>query len=440
MRPRVRAGHSSWPESQSFPVLTAAVVRALAGDMTRIDAVTGGIAPSPYANVGANVIHAIASYAGKPVAVVRDGRKATAYALIDSRRYTIAPPGRLPLHSIRFSLVDVPDLQVLPELWPGLRSVWMGAGPVPDILHRALSALAWLVRLKLLPSLSPFAGLMYRIINVLSWGEHRGGMFVAVEGEGRGGERIERSWHLLAEGEDGPLIPSMAAEAIIRRCLADRPPAAGARAAATDLELADYEPLFAHRRISTGRRQSSPADDRAPLYRRLLGDAWSSLPAPLQAMHDLGTELAAEGRAEVERGNGWLARVVAFVVGFPRAGKDVPVKVSFRVEDGREHWQRNFAGRSFRSVQEQGRGRFERLLCERFGPLNVGMALVCEAGRMRLVVRRWSLFGIPMPLALAPRGNSYEFAEDGRFHFHVEIRHPFTGFIVGYRGWLVPRA
>ena len=51
-------------------------------------------------------------------------------------------PGRLPLHPIRFSLVDVPDLQVLPKLWPGLRSVWMGAGPVPDILHRALSALA----------------------------------------------------------------------------------------------------------------------------------------------------------------------------------------------------------------------------------------------------------------------------------------------------------
>ena len=79
-------------------------------------------------------------------------------------------------------------------------------------------------------------------------------------------------------------------------------------------------------------------------------------------------------------------------------------------------------------------------MCERFGPINVGMALVCEAGRMRLVVRRWSLFGIPMPLALAPRGNAYEFAEEGRFHFHVEIRHPFTGLIVGYRGWLVPRA
>jgi hypothetical protein len=430
--------------ASSFPVLTAAVVRMLAQDMltqdmARIDAVTGGIAPSPYANVGENVIRAIASYAGKPVWLMRDGRKATTYALIDSRRYTIAPPGRLPLHPIRFSLVDVPDLQVLPRLWPGLRSVWMGAGPVPDILHRALSALAWLVRLRLLPSLSPFAGLMYRTINVLSWGEHRGGMFVAVEGEGRGGERIERSWHLLAEGEDGPLIPSMAAEAIIRHCLAGRPPAPGARSAATDLELADYAPLFARRRISTGCRQSPRAGERVPLYRRLLGEAWNQLPAPLQAMHDLDAALTAEGVAQVERGDGWLARLVAFVVGFPRTGKDIPVTVSFLVEDGREHWRRTFADRSFASIQEQGVGRFEHLLCERFGPLNVGMALVCETDRMRLVVRRWSVFGIPLPLSLAPRGDAYEFAEKGRFHFHVEIGHPFTGLIVRYRGWLVPR-
>ena len=112
----------------------------------------------------------------------RDGRATTRHALTEGRRYTIAPPGRLPLDPILFSLVDVPDLLVLPDLWPGVRTVWMGAGPVPEILHRALNALAWAVRLRLLPSLAPFAGLMYRVINILRWGEHRGGMFVAVDG------------------------------------------------------------------------------------------------------------------------------------------------------------------------------------------------------------------------------------------------------------------
>ena len=65
---------------------------------------------------------------------VATAARRSATGSIDTRRYTIAPPGRLPLQPIRFSLVDVPDLQVLPELWPGLRSVWMGAGPVPEIL------------------------------------------------------------------------------------------------------------------------------------------------------------------------------------------------------------------------------------------------------------------------------------------------------------------
>jgi hypothetical protein len=423
----------------SFPVLTAAVVRSLAQGMARVDTIAGGIAPSPYANVGVNVIRAIASYAGKPVRLTRGGRKATGYALVETRRYTIAPPGRLPLHPIRFSLVDVPDLQVLPDLWPGLRSVWMGAGPVPELWHRALNALAWAVRLKFLPSLSPFAPLIYRTVNLLSFGEHRGGMFVAVVGGGTDGGPVERSWHLLAEGDDGPLIPSMAAEAIIRRCLAGRPPAAGARPAVADLELADYEALFSHYRITTGRRQSQPSLAGAPLYHRLLGDAWVELPAPVRAMHDLNAELVAEGVATVERGNGLLARVVARLFGFPQVGDAVPLTVSFRVRAGREHWRRTFAGRSFTSVQEEGRGRCDRLLCERFGPLTFGIALVLDGRRMRLVVRRWSLLGIPLPRALAPGGNSYEFAEDGRFRFHVEIGHPWTGLIVGYRGWLVPR-
>jgi hypothetical protein len=68
------------------------------------------------------------------------------------------------------------------------------------------------------------------------------------------------------------------------------------------------------------------------------------------------------------------------------------------------------------------------------------MVLVVEDEHMRLMMRRWSFFGLPMPLALAPRIDAYEFAEAGRFEFHVEISHPLTGLIVRYRGWLVPRA
>jgi Domain of unknown function (DUF4166) len=343
----------------------------------------------------------------------------------------------LPLRPIRFSLADVPDLRVLPLVWPSLRAVWMAAGPVPAIWHGALTALAWTVRFKLLPSLTPLAGLMYAAMHRLSFGEHRGGMFIAVGADGR---KLARSWHLLAEGKDGPLIPFMAAEAIVRRCLAGKMPQPGARAAATDLELSDYEPLFARRRIFTGVRRSDQVAEDAPLDLRLLGAVWDLLPAPLRTMHD-GTRLA-EGRAIVDRGRGVFARLVAWLVGFPPEGREVPVTVTFRAERGREHWQRAFGdgarGHRFSSLQEEGRGRFERLLCERFGPFRFGLALVVDEDRLRLVLRGWSLFGLPLPLILAPRIEAHESAPDGRFHFYVEIAHPLSGLIVRYRGSLAP--
>jgi hypothetical protein len=417
----------------SFPVLTAAVMRRLAQGLARVDTVTAGIAPSPYAGVGLNVIRAIASYAGRPIAIPRSGIH---YGLTEARRYTVAPPGCVPLKPIRFSLVDVPDLKVLPELWPDLKSVWVGAGPVPGILHRALNGLAWAVRLKLLPSLTPFASLMFWVINVVRWGEHRGGMFVEVEGTGADGARVERSWHLLAEGDDGPLIPSMAAEAIIRHCLAGRPPAVGARSATGDLEVSDYEALFARRRILTGVRERAASS--APLYRHILGDAWNRLPAPLQTMHDLTNEMTASGLGEVERGKGWLAKLAATLFRFPPSGRDIPITVSFYRNGGREIWRRDFAGNRFASTQWEGRGRYERLLCERFGPITVALALVVEDGRLVLVPRGWTLLGLPMPLRWAPGGNASEYAKEGRFWFDVEIDHPLTGVVVRYRGWLEP--
>jgi hypothetical protein len=417
----------------SFPVLTAAIVRRLGRDMDEVVSVMGGIAPSPYAGVGLNVIRAIASYAGKTISV---GKDAQCIALADTLRFTVAPPGYVPLAPTLFSLVDVPDLKALPELWPSLRRVWIGAGPVPEILHRALNLLARVVRSGLIRSAEPLAPLMHRAINIVRFGEHRGGMFVSARGR-KDGADIERSWHMIAEGDDGPLIPSMACEAIIRKCLDDTVPATGARAATRDLELEDYEALFARRRIVTGVREMMPAG--MPLYRKLLGEAWWRLPRPVQDLHDIEGALVWSGMAVVERGRSLVARIVAAVFGFPPAGTDIPVTVSFQRDGERELWERDFGGRKFRSVIEQGRGRFEWLQCERFGPLAFGLAVVVTDGHLTLVPRRWSAFGIPMPAFLLPRGNTYEHGAEERFNFHVEITLPVAGLIVRYRGWLLPQ-
>jgi hypothetical protein len=417
------------------PVLTTAVIRRLARGM-EMQAVTAGIAPSPFSNIGLSVVRGIASYAGKRLQVRRDGRDIQATALVDSHRFTVAPPGQIPLPPVRFSLVDTPDRIFVPKLWPGLASAWLGAGPRPALWHRALSTLAALHRWRLFPALTPFAGLFHSVISRLRWGEHRGGMFVEIVGTPNDGEPVRRSWHMIAEGDDGPLIPSMPVYAIIAKFLSGDAPRAGARACLDDLELEDYERIFPRFRIANGVRERKASDGNLPLYRRLLGEAWWRLPEPIRVMHDGSATWIAEGRASVDRGRNPVARIAAAIIGFPRAGKDIPVSVRFEARDGRETWTRNFSGQTFSSLQFEGCDGDSGLVCERFGPVTIAMALVVDEDRMRLVTRRCSVFGMPLPGFLSPRGDIFESADDNRFNFHVEIGFAWSGLIVRYRGWL----
>jgi hypothetical protein len=226
----------------------------------------------------------------------------------------------------------------------------------------------------------------------------------------------------------------MAVAAIVRNALEGLLPQSGARAAVQDLELEDYDNILRGRIIRTGIRGS--ADDVAPLYRRLLGQTWHALPAPIRDMHETIGSASAHGRATVERGSNLLARFVAKLFAFPKPATDTDVAVHFEATDKGESWSRRFGEDSFSSQQFAGRGRSDRLLCERFGPLVFAMALVADGGKMQLILRRWSAFGVPLPMWLCPRSNSYETTENGRFRFHVEISHPITGLIVRYRGWL----
>ncbi len=416
----------------SFPVLTAAVVRELAKDIT-VETITGGIAPSPYAGIGLNVMRAVVGYAGHPIALTRNGARTTAKGLTESRRTTIAPPGELPLYNIHFSLVDVPDLQVIPPDYPNLDSIWMGAGPVPEILHRMLNLLAKVRGRGLLPNLASAAPLFYKILNLMKFGEHRGGMFVRVTGTGPSGP-VERTWNLLAEGDDGPLIPSMAIESIIRNTVKGKFPPTGARAATHALELSDYDALFTRRSITTGIRET--LHETAPLYHRILGPAFDELPAPLRDLHTPKGIKSWSGTATVTRGSNPLAKLAAWILRLPKAGRDIPVTVTFTPRNGTEKWERNFGGQTFHSIQAEGHGRNAHLLTERFGPITVSLALVLKNGELDLVPRRWAFLGLPLPTALLPQGRSYESAPEGKFTFDVQFKTPLTGLIAAYLGTL----
>jgi hypothetical protein len=341
----------------------------------------------------------------------------------------------LPLARRTFSLVDLPDLELAGDLVPAAEKTWFGAAPVPAVYHGVLRVLARLVKLGLLRSLSPLAPLMHWVFSRFRFGEHRGGLFVEMSGTGKNGMPASCSWHLVAEGDDGPRIPVLAAEAIIRKCLENDFPIAGARPAHRELELAVFESLFATLNIRWGERLRNQD---LPLVARILGNRWSEIPETLRKLHDVNDGATWHGEATVTRGTSLLSKFIAAVVGFPPAGATVPVKVTLQRRGDSETWRRDFSGHRFSSViTTSNRGRYAALFRERFGPVSVGMALVIDGETLHLVPMVWSLFGIPMPKRMLPRGRMCEYSDSGRFRFHVEIRLPFAGHVVTYAGWLV---
>jgi len=420
--------------ASTFPALSFAVVRDLTQGWQRIDGIEMGLSPSPKAGLGRNVIEAILSYAGKPTPYMQNGEVKSAPALVDSRRHVIAPPGIEPLPPLRFSLIDLPDQTLMPEEFSGLHRLWPGVATRPQILLRGLNLCARFVQWRAVRSLSPVAGLGFWAINRMAYGVHRGGMFLKIDGTDEAGKARRREWHMMAEGDDGPIIPVIAVATLIRRQLEGEKIPAGARPATEDFSLGDYEQIFVAKQI-TARVRDTPREG-ASLYERVLNSAWAEVPEAVRALHTDTDGRMVRGRAQVDRGRNPLARLVAAIVGFPKASEDVAVEVQFTHRNGGELWQRSFDGRSFETFQKEGTRAFEHLLSERFGPLEFGLALILKDEKLWLKTIAWRAFGIPMPRFLAPSGDAYEHVVDGRFHFYVEIKHWLTGLIVRYRGWL----
>ena len=170
-----------------------------------------------------------------------------------------------------------------------------------------------------------------------------------------------------------------------------------------------------------------------PLYARVMGERFGVLPVVVRKMHALCGDGGASGEAEVTRGRNPLARLVAALMRFPSAGSH-PLHVSFVEQDGVERWTRHFGDRSFSSSLREERGK----LTERFGALRFEFDLPSDEQGLTMRISRWSLFGVPLPPALAPRTCAREWEEDGRFRFDVPISLPLIGLVVHYTGWLQP--
>ena len=219
------AGVSVISGASSVPGLSSAVVHAFAGEFAALDAVEIGISPGNSFDPGLATTASILSQAGKPYAVLTDGRKQIAYGWqgLHRRRFAKLGPRWM-------SNVEVPDLDLLPAQYPSLKTARFYAGVEVGLFHLGLWSLSWLVRAGLVRDLSPLAAPLLKAKRTLRFlGSDAGGMFVILRGRDSSDERRELTWTMIARSGHGPYVPAIASVILAKRLIAGTGPAPGAR-------------------------------------------------------------------------------------------------------------------------------------------------------------------------------------------------------------------
>ena len=421
----VQAGCFALSGVSTLPAMSGAAARALSDGLSGIALIETSLMPGNRAPRGRSVIHSILAQAGEPLAMWRGGAWRAFRGWADAKRMTFGPGLE------RWaSLIGAPDLTLFPQAF-GARSVVFRAGLELDIMHWGLALLARLRAARLLPRLTLFTGpILWMSLPLKPFGTDRGGMTVDVTGLNKGGKPVRRRWEVVATGGDGPFIPAIPARAIVRKLSAIPP---GARPCLSDLTLAEIED--AARGLTV---KFAISEEEAPaLFERVLGDGWQTLPPSIRRLHSVHDLESFSGRAQVTRGKGPFARLMAWLFGFPPASQDIAVTVTKTRQGESEIWERNFAGRIFRSRWSAS----PRTGCarEQLSGIAVEAGLEAAGSSLHYKIRRGWLAGIPLPAPLLPGAQIREYDEGGVFHFDVALFAPLTGaLIVRYRGHAAP--
>ena len=212
--------------ASSVPALSSAVVDRYVADFTSLDTIDMGICTSSRIP-GDATVRAILGYCGRPIP--------GGHGWQDLRRHRFGEG-----FTRWICDADVPDLAIFPKRY-GAKRVTFGAGLDPAFVHLGLWALSAIVRARAFPGLErsarPFAAIGRRLESL---GSGRSAMFVTLEGTGRDGGALRKTWELVAERHEGANIPCMAAVSLARKLARGTLAERGARPCVGLVTLEEY--------------------------------------------------------------------------------------------------------------------------------------------------------------------------------------------------------
>lgn len=223
--------------ASSVPCLTAAYLdRARDSGLATIESVDYGISAAQQTNRGLGTASAILSYVGRPFDVLREGAMRRVFGWQGIHSETYPELGRR-----WFGHCDIPDLDLFPARYPGLRSMRFSAGHEIALLHFGTWLLSWAARIGLLPRLDRWSGGLLRASFLFDpLGSGRSGFHMVIRGRDASGEpRGTKHWIIARRGH-GPNIPCMPAILLARRLAAGDGLAPGARPCLDLIGLDEY--------------------------------------------------------------------------------------------------------------------------------------------------------------------------------------------------------
>lgn len=235
------AGRTAISGASTVPALSSAVVDHLASGWQRIDSIDICIAPAQGAPRGEATLAGVLAYCGAPIRIWRDGQWIEQPGWANPTKVQFAR-----MRPRRGALCDIPDLELFPARYEGVRTVMFRAALEVGMTQQAFAAMAFMRRLGLLPSPQKLAPLLHATGGMFdAFGTALGGMVVRIEGVDAQGTATRRAWHIAADDNHGPEIPCMAAFLLARRLARGDALPVGAQACAGLLTLDEFTPEFA---------------------------------------------------------------------------------------------------------------------------------------------------------------------------------------------------
>lgn len=233
--------------ASSVPAVSSAVVDSLLPAFLSLDSIEHAIIPGNRTPRGEATVASILGYCGRPIRVWRDGEWQIAYGWMDGKRQTF------PFGLRRVGVCDVPDLELFPQRYPGVRTVLFRAGLELPLLQTGTWCAAVLVRLGLIRDLASCAPSLRRFSErFIRLGSDVGGMVVDLVGQGLDGLPLHLRWWLVADAGHGPQVPATPAVVLAGELAEGRLKAKGAQPCVGLLTLAQIEHGFSGHALRTG--------------------------------------------------------------------------------------------------------------------------------------------------------------------------------------------